>query len=395
MDRPDLQPLVDYWQKELRVQDWRITASYVPDLVNPKNEPVWGLCNRLVDNKTARLQIRDPNTPPPTDAAPPPVEEIVIHELSHLLAAPLAGSSPADIAAEEQMVWAFSAALIKAKGTPQQAMVVRSMIASMSGSPNAVREMKASRNMALDAKSVGAAIAAIKGGDGDSALAILEKMITEAAGGEAAPEGDAGAGDAPPTDAKAPPPPPPAADDKKEPPAPPPAAAKAPPAMMRAPLRKPAAAVSASSDPAVLELAARVQELTERETVREAAVLLVERETLSKDHPTLDATLRAMVIDPATPIEMARKIAATAKPAVTRSAKSLVAETERAPTQGEGQADAVQLLPTEQAAELHRAMGITPAGSTKPHTNVGGQWVRPLETPTQARARMAAPKGQA
>lgn len=363
-DRPDLDKLVAYWQGELRVVDWRVRSAYVRDLVNPDGKPVHGLCSRLVDNKTATIQIRDPETP--ATANDPPVEEIVIHELAHLLAAPLSGGSPADIAAEENMVWAFSEALIKAKGSAQQGPVMRAMVARITGRNAAAPEDRS--NHVNDPKSISAAIAAIKSSDGDAALAILEKMLVDAAGGEAAPEPDGDEG-SPPGEAAPPPPaggdsggpPPPAGDDGKKKPEGPPAAAKPPMSAAPAPsMPKPATRKAAvmPTDPAVAELAAQVQKLTDKQAASDAVAETTERAQLVAERPALAAGLRAMIVDVATPIATARQIAAAIAPTV-RAAKALstevVAGTQAAGT-GNGAARTAQLAPAERA-ELDARMG--------------------------------------
>lgn len=134
---PDLASLVAHYQRELRLLDWRIDVSYAPDLVSSAGQPVWGLCYPVADNKSARIVIRDPSTPPkgatPEQAAAQ-VVETVVHELTHLHFAPFGNITPAAIAAEEQAVWALAEALIRAKGTPDEAMYARAMLAQIDAS---------------------------------------------------------------------------------------------------------------------------------------------------------------------------------------------------------------------------------------------------------------------
>jgi len=134
---PDLAALVAHYQRELRLLDWRLDVSYAPDLADVKGRQVWGLCYPVPDNKSARIVIRDPSTPPkgatPEQAAAQ-VVETVVHELTHLHFAPFGNVTPAAIAAEEQAVWALAEALIRAKGTPEEAMYARAMLAQIDAS---------------------------------------------------------------------------------------------------------------------------------------------------------------------------------------------------------------------------------------------------------------------
>jgi hypothetical protein len=134
---PDLASLVAHYQRELRLLDWRIDVSYAPDLVSSAGQPVWGLCYPTVDAKVAKIVIRDPATPPsgatPEQAAAQ-VVETVVHELLHLHFAAFGNVYPAEVAAEEQAVWALAEALIRAKDTPDEAMLSRSMLAVIDSS---------------------------------------------------------------------------------------------------------------------------------------------------------------------------------------------------------------------------------------------------------------------
>lgn len=125
--KPDLQKLLDELQRELRLRDWRVEVSYVPNLASPDGRPVYGLCSHLVDGKMARIEIRDPETP--LSSSDPSVEETLIHELVHLHFAPFATERPAEIAAEEQAVWALTEAIHTAKDASRRAHIARAMVA--------------------------------------------------------------------------------------------------------------------------------------------------------------------------------------------------------------------------------------------------------------------------
>lgn len=150
------------------------------------------------------------------------------------------------------------------------------------------------------------------------------------------------------------------------------------------------ASVKASADPAVAVLAATVQRLVERDEAREKAAISTERASLA-GRKGLAPELASIVRDPATPIVTARSIAAAAKPPPV-ALKDLTTETvaaSRGLGVGEGERGIAQ-LPAEQASVLEQQMGMRPATAPRPHIDGMGRFVVPTETPTQARARIAA-----
>jgi hypothetical protein len=196
--KPNLQALVAYWQKALRLLDWRIQAEYVRDLCASEGSPVYGLCSRLVDNKTAYLRIRDPETPIPDGRDPNvTVERTVIHECAHLHFAAFGTCSPAEIAVEEQAVWAFADALFAHKGTGREEYLARAMRSEIS----ALAERRRMGGNMMSKETVQAALEALKGGNGDAAIEVLTQILSEGmgAGGESPPPDNGG--DAPPAQA--------------------------------------------------------------------------------------------------------------------------------------------------------------------------------------------------
>lgn len=127
----DLGATLSYWQSALRLNDWRIKAGYEKNLCAADGSPVYALCIPLVDNRTATILVRDPSTPPAGVSGDAWIEEAVIHELTHLHFAAFGAREPAAIAAEEQAVWAIAEALVKARGTPQEATLARAMRAAI------------------------------------------------------------------------------------------------------------------------------------------------------------------------------------------------------------------------------------------------------------------------
>jgi hypothetical protein len=195
MPRPDLQAIADKWIRLFRIQDRRITVSYVPNLKNPLNgDTVYALL-ALENDDEGRYSIfvQDPSTWP-TNAARPPTEKViegvVRHECAHIRVRDFAPRNPsdADILAEERAVWAISDAFdaVMENDAPQfAAMVVQQLsrkpqtLAQVAGQIRAMTATAASRQtkgMSMDAKAV---LAAIKDQDEAAALAILEQWLTE------------------------------------------------------------------------------------------------------------------------------------------------------------------------------------------------------------------------
>lgn len=186
MRRPDLQAEIAYWQEELRLRDWRITAEYVPDLCNRAGEAVHGLCSYLEDSKEARIYVRDPATPIPGDDKTPEdrVALVCAHEVAHLHWAPLGLRSKAEITVEENAVWATSEALVRLRGTPRGEVLARAMrahVAAVVAARNAA--VVAERRSGVDKAQIEGAIAALESGDGTKALDVLKAILMAAVGG--------------------------------------------------------------------------------------------------------------------------------------------------------------------------------------------------------------------
>ncbi len=217
---PDLAALVAHYQRELRLLDWRLDVSYAPDLADSRGRPVWGLCYPTVDAKVATIVIRDPATPPDgatAEQAAKQVVETVVHELLHLHFAAFGTSSPAEIAHEEQVVWAISEALINAKGTPEEGLIARAMLAQIdrakvkASAPSSPTSRAATASgdapmsaPALSQKLIAMLIETAASGDKKAApiaAAVLSELLGAAPSEEpkpADPPADAPAADAPP-----------------------------------------------------------------------------------------------------------------------------------------------------------------------------------------------------
>lgn len=182
--KPDLELLLAELKRELRLQDWRVDIAYVPNLTNGAGYPVHGLCSHLVDAKVASIQIRDPETP--ATQSDPSVEETLVHELVHLHFAPFSGSSSAEIAAEEQAVWALTEALHGAKTAARRGQIARAMRArAAAGSTTGM----VARSQNMDITTLLAALrAALQAEDPKAAIEALLKEVDGAAAAPAAVE---------------------------------------------------------------------------------------------------------------------------------------------------------------------------------------------------------------
>lgn len=181
MNKPDLAAMLAELQRELRLQDWRIDVAYAPNLTNRAGYPVHGLCSHLVDAKVASILIRDPATPA-TDSDPS-VEETLVHELVHLHFAPFSGASSAEIAAEEQAVWALTEALHGAKTAARRGQIARAMVARAAAGTAPVMMVERSQKMDI-AMLVAAIRAALQA---DDPTAAVEALLKEVEGAGSAP----------------------------------------------------------------------------------------------------------------------------------------------------------------------------------------------------------------
>ncbi len=115
MQVPDLQSIVSQFQVALRLRDWRISASYRPDLVDSSGYALWSFAAPNVDAKEAKIVVRDPATPPSgvtVSEAAAQVTRSVAYELTRLHFAPFDSSSRFDRVAVSQAVDAISSALV-------------------------------------------------------------------------------------------------------------------------------------------------------------------------------------------------------------------------------------------------------------------------------------------
>lgn len=190
---PDLQKELAYWQDALNLRDWKIQIRYIDDPRDPATgASVWGLCERISDNRTARIDIRTPRQE--SDIAE--AYDTIVHELLHCLQAP----AEAPRVVEENIVWTLAPLLTQLRlGDPSRAKVLIKALARPKTLLASQSRARAGGNM--DPEKIKAIIAAIKEGNGEAALAVLEDLLATAAGGMADPPSDPAAPpkeDAPP-----------------------------------------------------------------------------------------------------------------------------------------------------------------------------------------------------
>lgn len=116
MTELELQPLLNEWQKRLRLQDWHVQIA----LTRERDMPIdssRGAVKWNVNNKEAWIHILDPIDYPPAQI-PQDMEQTIIHELLHLhlvMVAELAEeSAPINIAVEQAIV-CISEAFVRLK----------------------------------------------------------------------------------------------------------------------------------------------------------------------------------------------------------------------------------------------------------------------------------------
>lgn len=188
--KPDLAREVAYWQDLLRLRDWQIEAVYVRDLCDRSGSPVHGLCSYLIDNKTAKIAIRDPETPIVGDELSPEDRALLAcaHEVVHLQWAPLCLALPSEIAVEEQGVWATSEALLKLRGSPHEQILARAMRAQVAAVAARRGAAAPQRSRKMDPKILAALKAALTAEDPRTAIEALLKELEAA--GPSAPESE-------------------------------------------------------------------------------------------------------------------------------------------------------------------------------------------------------------
>ena len=164
------------------MRDWRIFVGYVDDLRTAAGQPAHGLCVPFPDDRRAKILIRTPTTAAEAALVP----EAFLHELTHALISPLAGSNreAASIAVEEQIVWTLAPLLAELDGTPEGVSLARAMVRAMR-SPRHAGSGRRQRTMAIDPMVLAALEAALEAEDCKTAIQSLLEKIKAAGSGEA------------------------------------------------------------------------------------------------------------------------------------------------------------------------------------------------------------------
>lgn len=191
---PDLNQRLRWWQGRLGLRDWKIWIEYVDDLTRDDGRTVWGLCDRIVDNRSAVIRIRTPTTP----AEVAEVEDTIVHELLHCVLAPLGGYESATRAAEEQAVWTLSPLLVQLGASASGKVLTRAM-ARVGVKLVADRARSSRRSRAMDPKLKELLMKLLEMQDPE-AMKEMIRTVVETMGGEGAPgsEGDPMAAEEPP-----------------------------------------------------------------------------------------------------------------------------------------------------------------------------------------------------
>lgn len=131
-----LQPWLVHWQWELRLQDWRVIASWVhPNELagdNPHGRIEWN-----IQSKEAEIRICSPGSRAPEFGRSYDPEATLVHELLHLHFAPFNAEdgTPADNA-QEQAINCIADALVKARRAGAKLPEVKNSYAPTPGYEN-------------------------------------------------------------------------------------------------------------------------------------------------------------------------------------------------------------------------------------------------------------------
>ncbi len=187
---PDLQKELAFWVKALRMQHWRIDIAYEDDC-NIDGKRVLGWCIPDVTRTAATIRILTPTTPELLAEFP----QTLCHEILHAKHA----SAEMPGAIEEPLVEDLAEALVTLRSSaPAQARILaraineRTLLASRVGARAGGKQM--------DPEQLKAILAALKEGNGEAALALLEELLAAAVTGEAQPADQASAAAPPPAE---------------------------------------------------------------------------------------------------------------------------------------------------------------------------------------------------
>lgn len=176
---PDLDAMMAYWIKLLGLDrdGWKITWGWVDQITMPDGGQAIGLNEGDGAKKVADIKIRRPRS----QVELAELDDTIAHELVHCVGRRMQALLDAGefVDAHEYLAETMAPAMVAVKGTPHFAA-----LAKAAKSLPALRRAGGTR---MDPEKIKAAIAALREGNGDAALQVLEELLIAAAAGAAPP----------------------------------------------------------------------------------------------------------------------------------------------------------------------------------------------------------------
>lgn len=180
---PDLDAIMAYWIKLLGLDrdGWKITWGWVDQITMPDGGQAIGLNEGDGAQKVADIKIRRPRS----QAELAELDDTVAHELVHCVGRRMQALLDAGefVDAHEYLAETMAPAMVAVKGTPRA-----KALAKAAKSLPALRRAGGTK---MDPEKIKAAIAALREGNGDAALQVLEELLIAAAAGAAPPASEA------------------------------------------------------------------------------------------------------------------------------------------------------------------------------------------------------------
>lgn len=172
---------------------WVITSSWSDDIgaeLGPRYAGALAVCLPIPERRIAHVIVA-------TSCPKSELRTTLIHELAHTVLSPLTAllSDAGAVMIEEQIVEGLSLAFVRAEQKPADALALRRALARLPGRLGArlrarmsARASRARAGGSMDSEKIKAALAALKEGNGEAALALLEELLTAAVAGDAGPD---------------------------------------------------------------------------------------------------------------------------------------------------------------------------------------------------------------
>lgn len=111
LDLTLVQAALAYWQRRLRLQDWHVTVEVVRG--RKLDDLNLGECHSNLENKEAKIFLRDPIDYDPQSMIPSHPERTLVHELLHLHCLPFdPKNNTLEATALEQAINCIASALV-------------------------------------------------------------------------------------------------------------------------------------------------------------------------------------------------------------------------------------------------------------------------------------------